>query len=409
MSVGKRALRYFLKTLGVIFAFILAGVLSYFGTLFYYKQTDADERCTKYTHVIDINVGNESSNLIFSFNETDKVIDAIVLENFDVSTHNLSYFTIPANTTITLPSNKYSEYTSINKSIPRIVKLSDVPKYFKGDVAFEYAIKILQEELKVDIGYFTAIPSDRFSQYFDIKGTGKKRYSPTKEVLQSLNDNPTKDDIEEYMEDNWNNMISDITLNQKKNYAEALSKVNPNFIRTYKLFGTNNGVSYILDAKRSKRLINKVWEKNAFTRVQSNRPPLLSDATNVQTQASSVTKPANVTARPEDVKNELAPDNSDTVSENTNLAKGHPIKILNSTGVNGLAAKYKKMMEKDNLSILGVDNYTGGKIVHTKILVRKQKWGASLKKYFKNATVQTSSNLAAGTDIEVVIGTEDAR
>ena len=80
----------FFKTLGIIALLVGVGVLSYYLTMLYYKQTARTERSTTYTHVITVNTGNESSNLIYSYDEKTKKIKAMVLELFDQNTKNLT-------------------------------------------------------------------------------------------------------------------------------------------------------------------------------------------------------------------------------------------------------------------------------------------------------------------------------
>ena len=79
----KLAMRTFLKTMGIIVLLIAVGVGSYFLTMLFYQTTERDERSTKYKHVMDISVGSESSNLIYSVDAETKKVKTIVLELFD--------------------------------------------------------------------------------------------------------------------------------------------------------------------------------------------------------------------------------------------------------------------------------------------------------------------------------------
>ena len=99
-SVAKIILIYFFKTIGVLALLVGVGVLSYYLTMLYFKQTDQQERSTTYTHVIPVNAGSESSNLIYSYDENDGKIDGMILELFDQNTKNLTLVTIPSNTQI---------------------------------------------------------------------------------------------------------------------------------------------------------------------------------------------------------------------------------------------------------------------------------------------------------------------
>ena len=62
----------FFKNTGVMLLFVVVGVLSYYLTMLYYNKTGRTERSTQYTHAITVNTGNESSNLIYSYDEKTK-------------------------------------------------------------------------------------------------------------------------------------------------------------------------------------------------------------------------------------------------------------------------------------------------------------------------------------------------
>ena len=66
------------------------GVLSYYLTMLYLKQTDRVERSTTYQHVISVNAGPESSNLIYGYDENDGHITGMILELFDQDSKNIS-------------------------------------------------------------------------------------------------------------------------------------------------------------------------------------------------------------------------------------------------------------------------------------------------------------------------------
>ena len=145
----KIVLKTFLKTMGIIILLLAVGVASYFLTMLFYNTTEKEERSTKYEHVIDVNAGSESSNLIYSVEKDTKLVRAMVLELFDKETGNLDYITIPNKTQISLSSTKYNEYMEVSPQIPQIVTLRDINEYFTGDVAYEYGILLLQDRKSV--------------------------------------------------------------------------------------------------------------------------------------------------------------------------------------------------------------------------------------------------------------------
>lgn len=369
-SLARIVFRSFFKTMGIMLLFVAAGVLSYYLTMLYYKQTDRAERSTQYTHVIGVNTGSESGNLIYSYDEKTKKIKAMVLELFDETTGNLSYITIPANTQITISGETYKEFLEVSQKVPQVALLSDINEYFSGDVAYEYGIRILQEEFQADIGYFTAISSDRFNTYFEKSKNKKKAYQPSKALLDSAAKCESGGDMKDFMETMWDELISDITLRQKQKYAEALTKVNRDYIRVYAAYGKKSGKVYTLNRRRNKKLVNRIWESEAYT--------------GPQYAASDGSK-----------------DNS------TAEAFDRSIQITNGSGINGLAAKYQQKFTESGFQVIGVGNYVGNLQTTTTIYARRAKWGNVFKKYFKNPTVMEADNLTNGADVEIVLGTED--
>jgi hypothetical protein len=371
-------IRTFLKSIGIILLLLAVGILSYYLTMLYYNQTEREERSTKYTHVISVNTGSESSNLIYSYNKEKKKIDAMVLELFDETTKNMHYITIPANTQITISSATYTELLQVNQSIPQVVTMSDIPDYFSGDVMYEYGIMILQEEFRADIGYFTMLSSDTFHEYFRTLKGKKKRYYPSETLLNTASKCTDEDSMEDFIEEKWENLVSDITLSQKQNYAEALAAVNQDYIRAYYAYGTVSGDVFILNTKKNKKLVNSLWESESYT---SSQKGLGLAETGTKKTASS--------------------------SEPKATVKTRSIQITNGSGITGLAAAYQQKLETDGYSVAGVGNYVGSTQTTTTIYAKKKKWARALAGYFKNPAIVEADNLTNGADIEIILGTKD--
>lgn len=373
-SVASIFVKYFFKTIGIIALLLGVGVLSYYLTMLYYKQTSRTERSTAYTHVITVNTGNESSNLIYSYDKKTKKIKAMVLELFDQNTKNLSYITIPVNSQISISQSTYAEFMEVSQKAPQLATLADINDYFSGDVAYEYGILILQEAMDVDIGYFTALPSEKFDAYFQKKSEKEPLYMPSQALLDEASKCTSKGDMEDFMESKWDELISDATLSQKQNYAESLLGVKRELIRVHSVYGEESGQSFTINGKKTAKLVNNIWESDAFTTEQTI------------------------------IKGSLVSGGSSSSVSSADCK----IQVTNATGINGLASSYKQKLQADGYSNIDVGNYVGEKQVSTTIYVKKKKWGGDLVKYFKNATVKVSSNLTNNADIEIILGTEDA-
>ena len=369
-SVAKTILIYFLKTIGILALLGGTGILSYYLTMLYYKQTDTQERSTAYQHVIGVNAGTESSNLIFSYDEKDGRVQAMVLELFDQDSKNMTYVTIPANTQVEISGTTYAELLKANPSVPQVVKLFDVPGFFGGDVAYEYGVMVLQDTLPVDIGYFTAMPSTKFSVYYEYEAKKPGCYNPTEAFISSMKKCTTKSDMDDMLADLWDEQISDITLSQKQNYSEALSKVNWDFVHIYPLKGRDEDGVFTINARKSKKLIDDIWEA-----------PTYSDA---QYEASPEAQEVN-----EDEQN---------------------IEILNGSAIDGLASRYQKDMQADGLSVVNIGNYTGMKQEVTTIYARNVRWAKrKLRSYFptpKKVKVERAVDMEEGIDVQIILGVD---
>lgn len=365
-SIAQIILVNFFKTIGIILLLIGVGVLSYYLTMLFLKQTARVERSTQYEHVVDINTGNESSNLIYSYDEKSGKVEAMILELFDCSTKNMTYVTIPASTQITISGSKYKELLEIQGKLPQVVKLSDISKYFSGDVTYEYGIMILQEELKADIGYFTAMKTTDFNQCFEREKGKKLIYHPTKKMLDEASQCKDEDDMNDFIEGKWDTLISNITLSQKQHYAKDLLKVNRDLIRTHRVYGTEESGVFKLNKEKNQNFIDKIWEKRAYK-------------------------------VPQGKKNESS---TNSVTEST-------VFIYNGSKITGLAAKYQQKLEADGYTVKGVGNATGEVRTSTVIYTKQKKDGSVFQRYFKNAKIEVTSDMSSGADVEIVLGTDD--
>ena len=369
-STAKIILVYFFKTIGIMTLLVGVGVLSYYLTMLYLKQTDRVERSTTYQHVISVNAGPESSNLIYGYDENDGHITGMILELFDQDSKNISYVTIPAETQIEITPTTYQELLKASPSIPQVVDLYKVPGYFTGDVAYEYGIMALQDAFPVEIGYFTAVPSQKFSLYYEMGAKKENIYNPTDAYLSGMKKCTTKADMDDMLKDLCDEQISDITLSQKLNYSEALSKVVWDNYRIYRLKGTDEEGVFIINSVKSRKLVNKIWESVTYTTPQ------------------------------------FEPDGSE-VEE---VVEEQNIEILNGSAIDGLASSYQKTMQDDGLSVINIGNYTGMKQETTTIYARNVKWAKkNLRKYFphpKKVEVIGSTTLEEGVDVQIILGVD---
>lgn len=366
-GMAKIVFRTFLKTMGIIVLLLAVGVASYFLTMLFYKTTEREERSTQYEHVIDVSVGSESSNLIYSVEEDTRQVKAVVLELFDKETGNIDYVTIPNKTQISLSNQKYQEYMEVSSQIPQIVTLRDINEYFTGDVAYEYGILLLQEELNVDIGYFTAMDSEEFNKRFEKK---EGAFIPREEYLDTVSQYKDESAMKDFIEKEWDVLISDITLSQKQQYASGLIKVRRAYIYAHRAYAEEIKGKATLDGAKTKKMIDKIWESGERNEKQ---------------------KSVDGTAAPTDL----------------DKLKSRSIQITNGSRINGLAAAFKEKFEKEGLYVMGVGDFSGEIQKKTVIYARKKRWGRYLRSFFKDPVIKEAQDLTNAADIEIVLGTDD--
>ncbi len=357
----------FLKALGIIVMLLAIGIASYFLTMLFHRATERVERSTKYEHVIEVNPSSESSNLIYSVDSDTKEVKAIVLELFDQETGNLDYVTIPNKTQIALSSQDYQKYLEVSSLLPQIVTMRDINEYFSGDVAYEYGILFLQSELDVEIGYFTAMENVEFNKRFVKKDNA---FVPRDEYLDIVAENKDEKNMEDFIEKEWDVVISDITLSQKQQYAEGFLKVNRDYIYAHRAYAEEIKGKATLDAKKTTQMIKKIWENGPRTEKQS------------------------------------------TVGGSGNTSKlkkirTKTIQITNGSRINGLAASFQTKLTADGLNVLGVGDFGGEIQQQTVIYAKKKSWAKCLKGYFKNPRIEQAPALTNGADIEIVLGLDD--
>lgn len=378
-SIASLILKTFFKALGIMALMIAVAFGGYFSTMLFYKVTSKSERSAQYKHVIDVTTGNDSRNLIYSYDEESGLIDKIVLEIYHSDSNNLDYVTIPSGTNIETSGETYTEMLKASQEVPQIIRLSRLNRYFSGDVAYEYGIMALENEIGTDIGYFTAIPSKKFDEWFVNLGTSVEPYfAPSDKVLEEATACSDSYELSDMVEKYWDDLISDITCAQKKQYFASFKKIKPEQIHTYRIYTEQVKKTHTVVKDKTRSLFRELDNNEEYTKADTRR-----QTTNTGSNASADTSKAKDT-------------------------KNLSIQLTNGSQINGLAAAYKEKLTAKGYKILDTGNYEGDIQTNTKILVKKTGIGKDLLDYFTSATIEvTEDELTNHADIEVIIGTKD--
>jgi hypothetical protein len=366
----------FFRTMAIMLLVIAVGFTSYYITLNYYRShevpVDDNVKEVVLDIVSDAKVSEIAQNLI-CVTENDKITHAI-LEIFNTNTVTLDYITLPTDDEITLSNDLYQRLYAVNEEVPQVLKLSNLHKYFDDSTVYEYAEIIIGELLSTEISFYTVMPSAQFKEVFSVKdglqdGSTSKITEYKKKfwkICQSLNDEET---ISEYIETKYNSgILSNLSVKNRQKYAKTYATLKKSGIHFYPSFVTTENTTKF-DEEATAGMLSEILKN--------------SDSYNEEW------------------------------TEKTRLVNAAPdydkkIYILNGASVTGLASSYQQILVNAGYSVTGIGNYDGGILTDTKILVRSDGSGYDLLSYFNNASIETSSDLPEGVDIEIILGTSDA-
>jgi hypothetical protein len=236
-----------------------AGILSYKAVVHFLqpKQEDAAVANQNETVTDDkIGSGPEGliNNLIFCYDDDSKEISKIILEVLDSNNKQLNYITIPVRTQFTMSASLYKKLVLDYPEIPQVLKLSVISKCFSFDKEFKNGAEIIEDLLRTDINYYTAMPQSTYEKIFTEKNVNLADGSGTlpeevfsneyKSFLQTLD---TKEKVKAYIKDIYPDLKTDIALNDKLKYIDSYYEISSGQITFEILKGNNQNSAYVMD------------------------------------------------------------------------------------------------------------------------------------------------------------------
>lgn len=362
-SVGFKIFVTVLKSFCVVILMMLVAVASYNFTMKYY-EVYADEEKGKdvIDIVVDVTADEVSRNIIYSVDAETSRVEAVVIEVLNTLTGNLDYITIPDNYQMVINNDVYQRLYAAGVDVPQVMRISQLNKYITDDTSYEYGIILFEESLGIDIGYYTAMPSDMFNSVFTMdSSTGC--YKLTETAIAEAASVADVNAMEKFIKDKYEGYTTNIKIKSKIKYAECYKNVNPELIYYHVIPGEENEGAFTADAKEAKTLYSQILEDPAHEVAQ--------------TQVKNIS------------------------------SKGKNIKVLNGSGGDGIAAKVKGILEKDGYEVVKIaDNPE--LIDNTVIRVSEEGMGKDIKTYFDGATIEVAK-LEKGIDIIVIVGKADAQ
>lgn len=361
-----------------------------------------------------------SRNLIYVSNDKNKVTK-VMLEICNTKTNNMDYVTIPVKTNYTIPSVMYRKLCQVNQEIPQVIRVSDLKQYFEDESdAYGYGVLIFEKMLGTDISYYTAISQETYDNHYTQQSVKvayktKSAFNNTpgpdgtipssnttlrvkmkisvlsdsyKRQLEDLNHDQTK--IADFIKDQYERVVSNLTVYNKIGYLEAYQKMDVTKYHYWGIPGTYTDKIFEVDTKAAKKALKQLLENTeAYTDVQ---------AFTGLNMISALGSPSQEAAGPDD--------NSDK-PDAASSSKGLKIYVRNGSQIAGLASSTKAKLEEAGYTVPKVGNYTAETLTTTRIVVSKKGQGEDLKEYFNNPELVTGE-VTSGYDIEIILGTIDA-
>lgn len=361
-SMGRIVVVMFLRSFFVVMLLLAAGICSYMVTMKYYEVSDDSADKDEALDIVgDVTADAVSRNIIYSYDQASKMIDAIVIEILNTESGNLDFVTIPADSQITVSNEIYKRMCAAGADAPQIITLSQLNEYFDDDTAYEYGILLLEDYIGIDIGYYTGMENSVFNSLF-VQSEETGCFGPSDQLVAEAQAAALNDGLEAFIKTKYASLTSNLKVKNKLKYIEAYSKVNPEFIYQNIVPGVTNGGKYIIDAEAAKEQYEMILSQPAYKVPQSES--------------------ANVSS------------------------KGKNIKVLNGSGTEGIAAAVKAILEDSGMTVVKIaDNPQV--IENTIVYVTEEGMGTDLLYHFDNAQIAVKE-LDEGIDIMVVVGSQDS-
>lgn len=195
-------------------------------------------------------------------------------------------------------------------------------------------------------------------------------------IASALNDK-TLSEYREYAQNYFDAVKTDTSYEEAATSLERIHGIKDKNLNFKVLDGTESNGKFELDTEEAKRVFDEMLSEDGD----------LSSALST-TEAKKTTK-------------------STSKSDSTaSSSKDITIEIQNSTGISGLAGRWKEKLSTDGYSVGSVRTNREGALTHTKIIVESKDLGQDLKSYFKNPVYEVGS-VDSGARICIIVGTED--
>jgi len=281
-SAGKIFIKGMLLSFIIVAILLSAGILGYRLTMHFFKAPEekaivAYQDETVPETVTEASVDDISRNLIFCYDEKTSEITKIVLEIFHCGKKKITYITIPMRTQLTMSDSLYRKMLLVNPEIPQMMQLSVMTNYMDSDTVFDYGTLMLEDLLGIKISYYTVIPKSIYDTMFvskKIKSSGAGASAApaaeqnlpveafSKDYIKFVKTLKTEDDINNYIEDIYPKLITNLPLEEKQKYLESYSMTPLSNISFELMKGNDENSGYYVDPVLAASRLNELMKAN---------------------------------------------------------------------------------------------------------------------------------------------------
>ena len=254
----------FLKSLLFFILFAIVSITGYKLVMHFYGIGNADiieaiSPAQKKDTLTEARIDVISKHLIYSVDEETGDIKKLVLEIYDCERRMLYYMTIPIKTQLTLSDSLHRELILIKPSIPGFLKLSAITGYLPKDIAYEYGVLMIEEQLNLQISYYTVVPQSIYEAVFETESINQKtnrqqstentypREMFSEDYLKHLHTIKTETQLREYIEELYTKIKSNLSFEAKLNYMESYLNTPGENISFEVIAGVDSNSAYTID------------------------------------------------------------------------------------------------------------------------------------------------------------------
>lgn len=223
---------------------------------------------------VDATKDSQAVNLIYEVHNNKIVQVLIEVLNSDI--HNMDYISVPGNTQLKLSADvekKLEKYDVVIKE--NSIRVDELTKHYSNN-AFQFGQIIIGDVLELDVSYYTVIEKKDYVKYFVTDDRefylGNKKYSYEMQVLSETFKTKLRQfdvDLNQIIEDAYRDMLSNLHINNKKDYISRFEQIDVDKIYNWHLIGKEQYGRFVIDEDATGKLIKFVINnKNKYKYVQ---------------------------------------------------------------------------------------------------------------------------------------------